>query len=83
MNTTLDLESIHPKLVELVEPCRERIASANSLINVYMEKDFAEGCIEMAYQVGLINCSEHCAYRAVVAVEAQAVRDAIICKGAF
>ena len=82
MNTTLDLESMHPKLVEIVEPCRERIASANCLINAYTEQDFAMGAIEMAYQAGLINCSEHLAYRAVVAAEAQAVRDAIIRKGA-
>ena len=82
MNTTLDLESMHPKLVELVEPCRARMAAEQEhLINVYAEQDFALGAIEMAYQAGLINCSEHLAYRTVVASSAQFARDRILERG--
>ena len=79
MNTTLDLESIYPKLVELVEPCRARMAAEQEhLINVYAEQDFAMGAIEMAYQASLINCSEHSYYRAVVASSAQFARDRLV-----
>ena len=79
MNTTLDLESMHPTLVELVEPCRARMAAEQEhLTNIYAEQDFAMGCVEMAYQAGLINCSEHSAYRALVASSAQFARDRLV-----